>query len=162
MTERPYRNDKTVLLGQYWMLICTHIHKTRMLPWTWIYSMIEGKSMFQFKYIYKYLNCPGPISCQNMFTYVSDYHELYTRASHTSKFILPNLNLTMTQRSICYFGAKIRQEISEIIKSSPNLESSMHTPFSILPIHNPCSTFSCTFVENFILGKFHTVFSDII
>ena len=72
--------------------------------------------------VYKYLNCPGPPACRNMFTYTTEYHTVNTRASQKPTLVVPRINLSMSQRNLKYFGAKIWLEIPDDIKQSSSLE----------------------------------------
>ncbi len=73
--------------------------------------------------VYKYLNCPGPIACRNMFTFTMDYHSVNTRASQKPTLVIPCVNLSMSHRNIRYFGAKIWSEIPDDIKQSSSLDT---------------------------------------
>ena len=73
--------------------------------------------------VYKYLNGKGPTACRDMFTYVSDYHDVNTRSSNKSELVIPKLNLTLAQRNIRYFGTKVWKSIPEDIKTAPSLKT---------------------------------------
>ena len=68
--------------------------------------------------MYKFLKCPGPRNCQNIFAYVSDYHDVNTRASQKESLIVPKLNLSLSQRNIHYFGVKIWATVPEEINAN--------------------------------------------
>ena len=84
--------------------------------------------------MYKFLNELGPPACRDMFTLVSDYHEVHTRSSVkldliipklnlALDLIIPKLNLALAQRNIRCIGVKIWKEIPENIKAIPMLDA---------------------------------------
>ncbi len=72
--------------------------------------------------MYKFLNDDGPTACKDMFTYMSEYHDVNTRSSSANDLLIPRVNLTLTHRSMRYFGPKIWKEVPYEIKSMRNLE----------------------------------------
>ena len=95
--------------------ICTNKGHTYFSKMEMLNSRREKHAEIQ---IYKFINQLGPESCGNMFM-LQDHHELNTMnwASKKSTFILPRLNLSLSQRNIRYFGVKIWSKIPEDIKT---------------------------------------------
>ena len=87
--------------------------------------------------MYKFLNELTPPACRNMFTLVSDYHEINTRSSIKLDLIISKFNLTLAQRNMRYMGVKIRKEIPEDIKMVSTLDVFKQAIYNIPSLKEP-------------------------
>ena len=76
-----------------------------------------------FVQMFKFLNDLGHPACRDMFTIVSNHHEVYTRSSVKIDLVIPKLNLTLAQRNMRYQGVKAWKEIPEEIKVMATLDA---------------------------------------
>ena len=72
-------------------------------------------------FMYKYCNNLLPPAFNNMFTYNADNHNYNTR--YASDFEYPNNKLEFSNKSICYQGVKIWNNIPNHVKNASNIKS---------------------------------------
>ena len=73
--------------------------------------------------MYKFTHKECPVTCSNMFTPMTEYHEKHTRSANTLSLAIPRTNLSLGQKNIRYFGVKILEKVPVSIRMSENLES---------------------------------------
>ena len=72
--------------------------------------------------MYKFVNHLAPTYCCNMFTPVSDVHNVNTHNAGNGKLTIPRMNLSMGQPNIRYYGVKVWHNVPPEIQKEDDLD----------------------------------------